>query len=1197
MQKLRLLHILILIIGLFSFLIYVFPVQAQTPTPPFTRETLIHAIQIRAQHDVEQGLQHKSPTDLAVLFEKDATDVGMPMSEVVEVYETAYQTSLGNRSPMDEVKDLFQPNMGWVVAGILAILLILRDVIKDYLTRFFKWIFESIYQLVAGLYPFWMFTLQRYRQALEKEYQELKISFREERPLKMAEIYVPLKVSGNINRDAVDAYQEIQSRQKLVIVGSPGAGKSMLMRHLTLTYARRGLSDLRNQPVPILVELTRLDGSEMLLVDHLVEAMVHAGFPNALDFINAFLKNGKLLLLLDGLDEVSSQSRGGVIRQITDLLKKYPQTRVVVTCRTQVYREEFSEHSFKKLEIVEFNDHQIRRFLTAWEPDMPIAEGKSIEHFLRTLHERPSIMALARNPLLLTMMAHLYTDTAFVLPHSRTEFYESSTALFLDRHRERSTYKTNQKQFILQDLALFNHSGQSGGDRRSIDLVVALKQIQKVLPRLSLSEEDAQQVLDEIIERSGLLIPVDGGVRYQFAHLTLQEFFAAKALMSEPKKLIDFFKKDKDAWREVVRLWCGIGHDSTNLIRHIFVEDPILAFECLGDAQQVDSVYANELIRLFKEHITEALTRENIAHALALVASDPRPRGIDLFNFLRDKIHSENKTEQLAAAKILSLTNLPAAAQALADWHYDNTTRQYLYAMGDVAVPVLVSMAEKGGYWAFDGLLTIGSPVAALGLVELLWDEEAEIAYKAAWRLAVLFSKPNIEDALRLVNLTVKQRRFKQFDWVWEPFNEPDNSALQVIAGRCAYLISTTPQYALPEYKSLFSNFDQRLAVPILINQQKENHVQDFLRNTLSKRALHILSPNNVITPTITDWRNINRPLDYYFSTSWQSKGIKLLLIFICLLNLWGVINFFSNTLQFSKQTNSIVGLWGIVMLIVCVLVATKKLDYDLAKAWFYIVLLGLIAVSTKYSSNIILDFLIIYCITFGIVRLSIWSNLLDSIEEAQGIISGCALVIAVPICAVIGSVIGIYINVFRNKIFEPLIFYAIVGGYIAITATEITAILNRRRSNLISRPEPDYFANNWFFQTLFGIIIGSIAGIIIGFNNGSISKITSSTFFSYGYNGLIIGGALPVAIIILIFLGVFIISLFKNKNFPNLLVTLVALSAYLLSRQMLYMQWGWQYSTYFWGIWAASFMFLLWFGNFQTRRAANPLSGVLDDE
>ena len=110
----------------------------------------------------------------------------------------------------------------------------------------------------------------------------------------------------------------------------------------------------------------------------------------------------------------------------------------------------------------------------------------------------------------------------------------------------------------------------------------------------------AEPILDEIVGRSGLLVRIDGGMKYQFAHLTLQEFYAAQALEGQSNDLLNRFTADPGSWRDTVILWCGLPQDSTALLQAINARDPITAFEALGDALQVDDNLANKMTNAFK---------------------------------------------------------------------------------------------------------------------------------------------------------------------------------------------------------------------------------------------------------------------------------------------------------------------------------------------------------------------------------------------------------------------------------------------------------------------------------------------------------------------------------------------------------------------------------------------------------------------
>jgi hypothetical protein len=540
----------------------------------------------------------------------------------------------------------------------------------------------------------------------------------------------------------------------------------------------------------------------------------------------------------------------------------------------------------QKLEIIEFNDQQIQRFMTSWQKDMPTE--KSIEHFFRTLQERPQIMALARNPLLLTMVAYLYTDTEFALPHSRSEFYSRSTNLLLDQWKlERNRYKATHKRIVLQKLALFNQTKTGNkGERRTLELAEVLKEVRDVLPDLTLKAEDAQPMLDEIVQRSGLMLAIDGGARYQFTHLTLQEYFAARALETGQKKLLDFYHANPDAWREVVRLWCALEHDSTAVLKELYALDPVMAFECLSDAQQVDNAYADELVESFQPRLHEVLTNDSLASAFALLAANQNsPRGRKWFEFVNGNLNNEKN--RISACTVLAHTNIPQAAEPLVKLaSTQSDVIPFLTQLGNLAVPALTKPVQTGKVWAMDALVDIGTPQAALVLEHLLWKDEPK-AYHAAWRLAALLPLSGVEESVRSVNLTAEQRKAKQIEWVWEPFS--DDIALQAIAGRLAYLINTTPEFDLPP-KDLLC--DPRLTLPLCIIVNSEIMREKVFASSPQWKSFIIKIDETKIKdksrqPSVNDWLNMFKPSEYNFSTSSHVKMLKLLLLLLLFSYLW----------------------------------------------------------------------------------------------------------------------------------------------------------------------------------------------------------------------------------------------------------------------------------------------------------------------
>src|SRR5262249_33335380 len=158
-----------------------------------------------------------------------------------------------------------------------------------------------------------------------------------------------------------------------------------------------------------------------------------------------------------------------------------------------------------------------------WQGQMP--EGKSADQLVATLADRPRILALARNPLMLTIIAYLYVDTQIILPHSRAEFYRRATFILLEEWKEKQNrFNLGEKLDVLRHLALEHQQriASEGRDRLAVPVEDVLASIRAIMPKLNNLPADVGpgDLLSEIVECSGLMLAVDGGHRYQFAHLT-----------------------------------------------------------------------------------------------------------------------------------------------------------------------------------------------------------------------------------------------------------------------------------------------------------------------------------------------------------------------------------------------------------------------------------------------------------------------------------------------------------------------------------------------------------------------------------------------------------------------------------------------------------------------------------------------------
>ena len=902
------------------------------------REALIEEIREDVARHIEIRGEALSHSDIKDYYLDKAQTAGLTDQELIEIYEQAYLEQKQTQQPQPWEK--FIPNVGWLFGIASMAVLAYVTVLQSWINARVKAVNDWLYGKLSGTRLFRRVALRKYRAALGQGYGQLPMPFLKNRdPLRMDDVYVPLKVSAGkkeererntvsvIKQEQIDAYQAIADHRCLMVIGEPGSGKSILLKYLAWSYGLGKLEGLTDRPIVVLLELYRLsDGSldEAKLIQALVDVFDRNHFPNAKQFILQGLQNGLFLLLFDGLDEVNSDVRTHVVGVIRDLLKKYSRCRTVITCRTAVYEGEFSDIVDRKLEVVEFTDQQMQRFLKAWNVEMQRAK-KSINQMMAALRERPLILKLARNPLLLTLIAYLYTEPAFVLPRSRAEFYKKSTGILLEQREykgdddyKHNIYKADEKRSILQHLALYAQDNSPNlKDRRSIKAEIIRERVKAVLPSLDIPKDEAKEVLEEIVERSGLFMKIDGGERYIFPHLTIQEYFAAAALEGQETELIRQFEADPTAWREVVKLWCSLANESTSLVKAIYQRDAITGLECLAEARQVDQDLANQIIEQFKPRLDQPQSDDTLTRAFGSVAANDRARGKAVFDFLAATLHDPNASNlrHNAAADALSRTNLPKAANVLIDWYGDYS---FIVRMGDLAVPRLAKLAQQGKLQVQDDLYAIGTPDAAIALVPLLWSQAVDISSRAAWYLGGLLPQPEIAEALREYELTDQQKQEENLGWIWQPFGEPSHSALPIIAGRIAYLLHLHP---LQTIRKIPPALDPRLVVPIcaiqfrlsglpntfpasaetLLEQPDESSQQDnayldaihkLLENSqnisIHWRQLIAALPPRVELDLLrrliqqrqhnrSHWQNLFQMVDYEMRTGWHYRGILLL--------------------------------------------------------------------------------------------------------------------------------------------------------------------------------------------------------------------------------------------------------------------------------------------------------------------------------
>ncbi|MBE9112887.1 hypothetical protein IQ273_26220 [Nodosilinea sp. LEGE 07298] len=382
--------------------------------------------------------------------------------------------------------------------------------------------------------------------------------------------------------DKKPGLQVANEQQYLMVLGGPGVGKSTFLRKVGLealrTLGRRDFAGkdpgnllvpqeifYEHPCIPVMLELRQFDKPDLSIQAVISEELSTCGFPAAEELTELFLKNGKLLVLLDGLDEVPTTTLDHVLKEIRGLVDRYSDNRYIASCRVAAYT--FGGFTrFKDVAMAAFEDEQIEQFIKNWfqkDRDLEVNTAERCWELLNSNDYRAA-KELAQTPLLLTLLCVVY-DEFQDFPKKRHALYGEALDVLL---RKWASEKRIQRNPIYQELSaeleldmLAEIAYTSFVDDQFFFAKDRLiNQIREFLvDNLNApSHLDTETVLKEIEIQQGILVE---RVRdaYSFSHLTFQEYLTAKCLVDNQK--IDQLVRNhitEQHWREVFLLVAGL---------------------------------------------------------------------------------------------------------------------------------------------------------------------------------------------------------------------------------------------------------------------------------------------------------------------------------------------------------------------------------------------------------------------------------------------------------------------------------------------------------------------------------------------------------------------------------------------------------------------------------------------------------------
>ncbi len=379
-----------------------------------------------------------------------------------------------------------------------------------------------------------------------------------------------------ISQTQIAGMRAVETYSKLRVLGKPGAGKTTFLQHLAIQCNRGRFAANR---VPIFVTLRNFadesrEAGEFHLLNYIRSEFFTCGISD-LSVLETLLWEGRVLLLLDGLDEVLHQESKAVVNEIRRLSEKYQKNMFVVTCRTAA--KAFNLRRFTDVEIAPFSQDQIVAFAQKWFTALTKTNlqdrREQAEMFINQLDlpENLQFRRLGVTPLFLHLACSVFHHQN-KFPTQRSAFYKQCLDLLLSKWDETKGIERDEvyQGFLLpQKLKLLSQvaattfeQGNYFFEQRIVEQYIG--DYIRNLPNASTEPEelqlDSEEVLKAIELQHGLLAERVRGI-FSFSYLTFQEYLTARkivashnlqALKQPLERLVSHMTEPR--WREIFLL-------------------------------------------------------------------------------------------------------------------------------------------------------------------------------------------------------------------------------------------------------------------------------------------------------------------------------------------------------------------------------------------------------------------------------------------------------------------------------------------------------------------------------------------------------------------------------------------------------------------------------------------------------------------
>ena len=465
--------------------------------------------------------------------------------------------------------------------------------IKEFIKRTWQPYFDSIISMIAN-------------DGIDKYYVDLKIKKQ----------YVDEKTGYISTTDYqsldiyIDEWLKEYNKKSILILGDFGTGKTWFTRHYAHRQLIRYLDNPINERFPLLVPLrmfVKEINAEQLINEIFLNIYKLPQIGSGFDILKEMNRRGKLLLILDGFDEMARQAnQQTIINNFWEIARFIgDESKVIMTCRSEYFKSAMEAYrvmagkildgqsmlsrilikppTFDQLIIRSLGEDQIREIISKkFEP-------KRADIICKDVLSNTDIGRLATRPIFLDFLLNVLDDHDPSLIKNKALLYLYATNKLLSRNSEgdRTFIKMRDKLYFLCEL--------SWAMIRTERLRMHYSDFPDLINtyfRPKIKDKYTLELWDTDLRTQTLLIR-DAAGYYSFIHKSMAEFFVAFKFAAELDCLDETFRTTykESTGKKCVIPYINAIHDLSQTFGFMNLDDDRMQSVCefLFDMLKIDA--------------------------------------------------------------------------------------------------------------------------------------------------------------------------------------------------------------------------------------------------------------------------------------------------------------------------------------------------------------------------------------------------------------------------------------------------------------------------------------------------------------------------------------------------------------------------------------------------------------------------------